>query len=93
MSEWEEALSTSSFSAVSCTADMPLSSEIDFWTFSLSDEILPLMVAETSVMRFSMVAQTSDLIRFTSALRAAMAASTVYLDGSSTVLSSASGGL
>lgn len=49
------------------------------------------MVAETSVMRFSMVAQTSDLIRFTCELKAPMASSTVLLEGSSMLLLSASG--
>ena len=57
MSEWVEPLSSSSFRAASCLADLPLSSEIDFWIFSLRDEISTLMVAETSVMRFSIVAK------------------------------------
>lgn len=56
------------------------------------------MVVETSVMRFSVMAQTSDLIKFTSVLKAAMAASTILLEGSSSLLSldpgaSKSGGL
>ena len=50
-----------------------------------------IWLSETSVKRFSMTAQISDLIKFTSVLKAAMAVSTVFLEGSSSLLSSDSG--
>lgn len=80
------------FRVVSCMADSFFSSEIDFlWYFDLRLKSHPWREQILLLIRFSMVAQTSDLIRFTSVLKAAIATNTVLFKGSSSSLSQVSG--